>query len=191
MKNISQYDLNYMQKTWQSGYDVPIRGLHNGEFQQIQIIAICCIFCSIISGLAVVIVSFKDQNLVKTNFYKRRPIARFFVYLAICDILFGSCHSMDHLHLLITRAHPQPQQICVFYAFMVNEFVLGQNLMVNVVAINTFVLIFFKKKLHFGSYDWKLLLWVFGAPFITSLLASNLDLFGPANQLYVISLYYS
>ena len=166
----------------QSGYDVPIFGLNNGEFTQIQVTALICIICSLIAALCVIIVSFKDQSQVATSFYDRRPIERFFVYLAVCDILFGSCHCMDHLHLLITRAHPTPKSLCTFYAFTVNAFILGQNLMVNAVAVNTFVLMQFKKKIHFGAYDWKLLLWVFGLPLVVSLVAATLGVFGPAGQ---------
>ncbi|XP_021344365.1 uncharacterized protein LOC110444301, partial [Mizuhopecten yessoensis] len=54
-----------------------------------------------------------------------------------------------------------------------------QNLMVNIVAINAFVLIFYRKKLYFGRYDWKILLWTFGTPFVGATIAGIAGQLGP------------
>ena len=172
-----------MLETPQSGYDLPVYGIGNGTFLQIHVTAISCIFCSIISGLGVIFVSYKEQSQISSSFFERRPIQRFFVYLAVCDVLFGSCHCLDHLHILITHDHVHPKGLCVFYAVMVNEFVVGQNLMVNVVAVNTFMMIYFEHRIDLGRYDWKVLLWIFGIPFIISLAAAGFDVFGPTGGL--------
>lgn len=51
--------------------------------------------------------------------------------------------------------------------------------MVNIIAINAFVLIYFKKQWKFGSYDWKLLAWIFGCPFVGAVIAGCLGQLGP------------
>ncbi|XP_052762003.1 uncharacterized protein LOC128204641 [Mya arenaria] len=75
--------------------------------------------------------------------------------------------------------HARPKELCTFFGLITTEFMLGQILMVNVVAINIFALMFFNTKISFGKFDRGILLWSFGVPFIGALIAALLEQFGP------------
>ena len=60
---------------------------------------------------------------------------------------------MDHLHIVIKKDHIYPKELCEFYGFMLAEFITAQNLMVNIVCINAFVLIYFRRNIDFGKGD--------------------------------------
>lgn len=159
------------------GYHLPIYGLANGEFYNIHIPAICIIFTSLLCAIITLIVSLKGNTL--HTFYKKRKSERFVVYLALSDGLFNACHSLDHLHIIITKNHVYPKKLCVFYGFMLTEFITAQNLMVNVIAINAFVRVYFRKNMDFGKYDWKFLTWSFGLPFVGATVCAALGVMGP------------
>ncbi|XP_033733594.1 uncharacterized protein LOC117322764 [Pecten maximus] len=164
-------------KTLVTGYDLDVYGLDNGQFYLIHIPAMTCIALSFISAVLVLTFSFKSQN-IKT-FFSWTKSERFVVYLALCDGLFNICHTLDHGHIVLTRNHVYPLALCQFYAFMLAEFITAQNLLVNIAAINAFVLIFFRKHISFGKYDWKLLLWTFGIPCICATAAGIAGQLGP------------
>ncbi|XP_069118065.1 uncharacterized protein [Argopecten irradians] len=161
-----------------SGYDLKVYGLDNGQFLSIHIPALSCIVISLICAVAVIVDAFRLQGV--RSFFSWTKSERFVVYLAVCDGLFNIAHSMDHLHIVITRDHVHPVQLCEFYGFMLAEFITAQNLMVNVVAINAFVLIYYRKStVRFGRYDWRLLTWTFGVPFVGATIAGIADQLGP------------
>lgn len=164
-----------------SGYDLPVYGLENGQFYSIHIPAITCIILSFISVVAILVASFRLQS-IKT-FFSWTKSERFVVYLALCDGLFNVAHSMDHTHIVLTRNHVYPKELCEFYGFMLAEFITAQNLMVNVVALNVFVLIYFKKDLNFGAYDYRLLLYTFGLPCAGGSVAAYFGTLGPNGTL--------
>lgn len=164
-----------------NGYDLPVYGLDNGQFLIIHVPALACIFLSLFCALTVLILSFKKKRM--RTFFSWTKSERFVVYMAICDGTFNIAHSFDHLHIVISRNHVHPKQLCEFYAFMLVEFITAQNLMVNVVAINAFVLIYFNKNIDFGKYDWRLLLWILGVPFVGVVFAASLGQLGPAGAL--------
>ena len=168
-------------KILETGYDLPLYGIDNGQFLFIHIPALICIFLSLICVIAVLIFSFRKRNA--RTFFKWSKSERFVVYLALCDGLFNICHSMDHLHIVIKRDHVYPKALCQFYGFMLAEFITAQNLMVNLVSINAFILIYFRRNIDFGIYDHRLLLWMFGLPFIASVIALSLGTFGPNGSL--------
>lgn len=168
-------------KAPESGYDLPLSGIAEGQFLAIHIPALTCIILSLLSAVGVLFFSFRAQSF--RTFFNWTKSERFVVYLAICDGLFNICHSMDHLHIMITRDHVHPKTLCEFYGFMLAEFITAQNLMVNIVSINAFVLIYFRKTLEFGLYDYKLLLWMFGLPFTAAMVALNLGTLGPNGAL--------
>ncbi|XP_062606939.1 uncharacterized protein LOC134268711 [Saccostrea cucullata] len=161
-----------------NGYDLPVFGLDNGQFLIIHIPALFCIFMSLICALTVLILSFKKRNI--KSFFSWSKSERFVVYMAICDGTFNVAHSFDHLHIVISQNHVYPRELCEFYAFMLVEFITAQNLMVNIVAINAFVLIYFNKNINFGKYDWKILVWIFGVPFVGATFAASFEQLGPA-----------
>lgn len=164
-----------------SGYDLPLYGLANGQLLYIHIPALTCISISFICVVIVLTLSFRRQSC--RTFFRWTRSERFIVYLAVCDGGFNVAHFTDHLHIVIVRDHVYPKELCEFYGFNLALFISAQNLMVNVVAINAFVLIYFSKQIPFGKKDYRLLLWTFGAPFLFSAIAGILGQLGPNGSL--------
>ncbi|OWF36019.1 uncharacterized protein LOC110442219 [Mizuhopecten yessoensis] len=177
MAGVKDTMVNTTPTTLSSGYDLKVYGLDNGQFLYIHIPALTCITISFVCAVLILVDSFRLQTF--RSFFTWTKSERFVVYLAVCDGLFNIAHSMDHLHILITRDHVYPVELCKFYGFMLAEFITAQNLMVNIVAINAFVLIYYRKNICFGRYDWKLLLWTYGAPFVGATIAGIADQLGP------------
>lgn len=168
-----------------NGYDLPVTGLDNGQFYYIHIPAMTCIGLSFFSACAVLIFSFRMQSY--KMFFSWTKSERFVVYLAVCDGIFNIAHTLDHAQIAITKNHVYPKELCEFYGFMLAQFITAQNLMVNIVAINAFILIFCNKDLNFGKADWKLLIWTFGTPFLGATIAGVSGQLGPNGALYVFS----
>ncbi|KAH3830716.1 uncharacterized protein LOC127879036 [Dreissena polymorpha] len=160
------------------GYDIELYGISNGSFYGIHIPAIVCIVTSFTCAVATLVLSFKS-NSYRTFFTSWSKGNRFVVYLAICDGLFNIAHFTDHMHIVIARSHVYPRGLCEFYAFTLAVFITSQNLLVNIVAINAFLLVRSDKNIYFGTTDWRLLLWIFGAPFVGAIIAAGLGTFGP------------
>ncbi|XP_052075384.1 uncharacterized protein LOC127712816 [Mytilus californianus] len=113
-------------KTVRNGYDLPVKGLDNGFFYPIHIVALTTIAVSFACAMTILIISFRR----KAAFFGRPKTKRFVVYLAICDGDFNIFHCMDHLHYLMTMSHPRPP-------------VMSQMLCVNAIAINAFYMMYF------------------------------------------------
>lgn len=161
-----------------SGYDVAAYGLDNGTFYTIHIPAIICITASFICAVTAIVLSFKSKH--SENFFTQwSKSERFVVYLAICDGLFNIAHFTDHMHIVIVEDHVYPKELCEFYGFTLAMFITAQHLVVNIVAINAFMLIYFEKHLNFGRWDWRMLAWTFGAPFVGATIAAIAGQLGP------------
>ena len=160
----------------ESGFDLPVVGLSNGLFHYVHVPALICMFTSFVCVMAILVTSFRFQSY--RTFFSWNKSDRFVVYLAICDGMFNFSHSFDHAQMLITKHHVMPVQLCEFYAFMLIEFVTAQNLIVNVIALNVFLLMYFGININFGTYDWKLLLYAFGVPFVGGTITAALGLLG-------------
>ncbi|XP_062580350.1 uncharacterized protein LOC134242277 [Saccostrea cucullata] len=165
------------------GYSLPVYGLTEGHFYTLHIPALSCIFLSFASAVLTMVLSFRQKSY--KTFFLWSKSERFVVYLAICDAAFNLAHSMDHLHILITKNHVYPKELCEFYGFMLAEFITAQNLMVNIIAVNAFVLILLNKQIDFGIKDYRLLLWTFGTPFICATVAGIAGQLGPNGSLQV------
>ena len=175
-------DINDSKETeLRDGWDLEVYGLKNGQFYYIHVPAICCILTSLCCVIIVLILSFRRQSY--RTFFAWTKSERFVVYLAICDGLFNIAHSADHLHMIITKDHVYPKGLCGFYGFTLAEFITAQNLLVNIVAVNAFILIYFQKHLAFGRWDWKLLTWTFAVPFIGAISAAIAGQFGTSGAL--------
>ncbi|XP_071161993.1 uncharacterized protein [Mytilus edulis] len=160
------------------GYDLPVYGISDETFYIVHIPAIACICISFICAVAVIGYSFYHQKC--STFFQWTKSERFVVYMALCDALFNISHFCDHTHIVVTKSFPMPKSLCAFYGFILAEFVTAQNLMVNIVAINVFVLIYFRKQIDFGRWDYRLLVYVFGVPAVGATIAATLGKFGPS-----------
>lgn len=175
-KNVNATDKNLLK----SGYDLPVYGLDNGTFYYLHIPALFFILCSFCCVVITLKLAMRHGNFRK--FFTWSKSNRFVVYLAVCDGTFNLAHSMDHIHYIINREHVRPKGLCVFYGFLLLEFISSQILMVNVVAINAFFIMVFKKQVNFGQYDWRLLSWTFGIPFVCASGAAAFEQFGPTGS---------
>ncbi|XP_045211074.1 uncharacterized protein LOC123562504 [Mercenaria mercenaria] len=172
-----------------SGYDLPVYGLDSGSFYYLHIPALFCIFCSFSCVVTALTLSFRNRDYKK--FFSWAKSERFVVYLAICDGGFNIFHSMDHMQYVITKDHVRPKELCEFYAFSLAEFVASQTLLVNIVAINAFTLMVLKKNINFGKYDWRLLAWTFGLPFIGATAVAVTGQLGPNGSSHFAFKYFS
>ncbi|KAL4229664.1 hypothetical protein ACF0H5_010052 [Mactra antiquata] len=177
MANLSMNDSS-VDQVQKSGYDIPVYGIANGSFYYIHIPALICITCSFVCAVTAIVLSFRQQSY-RSFFTHWSKSERFVVYLATCDGLFNVSHFTDHLHIVIVRDHVYPKELCEFYGFNLAVFITAQNLMVNIVAINAFMLIYFNKNLNFGKKDAYLLIWTFGAPFVGATIAGIAGQLGP------------
>lgn len=166
------------KEQFRDGYDIPLYGMDNGTFYYLHIPAIICISSSFVCATTSIIVSLRNKRH-RHCFTTLSKSERFVIYIAICDGLFNLAHFSDHFHIIITRDMVRPRQLCQFYGFNLAVFSAAQCLMVNIVAVNIFLLIFFEKNLKFGRYDWKLILVIFGVPFLGSVVVGCLDQLGP------------
>lgn len=165
-----------------NGYDIPVYGIDNGSFYYIHIPAIVCICTSFVCVVVALVLSFR-QHGCGTFFTNWTKSERLVVYLAICDGLYNVSHFTDHVHITIVKDMVYPKELCEFYGFNLAVAILAQILMVNVVAINAFMLIYFDKNLNFGQRDWKLLIWTFGVPFLGAVAAAISGQMGPNGTL--------
>ncbi|WAR09709.1 hypothetical protein MAR_034785 [Mya arenaria] len=170
------------------GYDMPVYGIENGSFYYVHVPAIVFIVTSFTCALIAIICYFRNQDY-KSFFTRWTKAERLIVYLSTCDVLFSLSHLMDHLHMVIARDHVRPKQLCSFYGFNLVVFVAAQILIVNVVAFNAFMMMYFHKNMHFGNRDWKLFLWTFVTHFVASIVAANFGQFGPNGTavLYILT----
>lgn len=83
------------------GYDLPVYGLNQGHFYSLHVPALICIFLSFASAILTIVLSFRQKSF--KTFFSWSKSERLVVYLAICDAAFNLAHSMDHLHILITK----------------------------------------------------------------------------------------
>ena len=160
------------------GYDHPLLGLADGSFYHIHITALVCMTTSFICAVVSVVLAFRYWGH-RRFFLKWSKGQRFVVYMAICDGLQNITHFFDHLQITLSRSMVQPRELCLFYAVFLITFSAAQMVMVNVMAVNAFMLLFYDRNLNYGKHDWKLLLWVFGGPFLCALVAAFADQLGP------------
>jgi hypothetical protein len=163
-------------------YNVPVVGLGSSYFYIIHFVALACILCSLVSAIAVIVASFRSKS--RNSFFKSwSKCARFVVYLALCDGCFNVAHLMDHFHMVISKDNVHPLQLCEFYGFVIFLFVSAQMVLVSMIAINAFALMKFSKNIYLGKYDWKLLLLIFGFPFLECLGVTIAGEMGPTGAL--------
>ncbi|XP_076116751.1 adenosine receptor A3-like [Mytilus galloprovincialis] len=184
MSNVSEFTSNssdyISNKTTKihvprDGYDLPLFGLENHHFASLHLTALSCISISLTFSVIVLTLSFRNSN---HRFVCWTKSERLVVYMAICDGVFNLTHSLEHLQIYITKDHVRPRELCMFYSFVIGEFISAQMFMVNAVSINVFSMIYLGKDIHLGKYDWKLLLYTFGIPFVVHLVSAFLGKLG-------------
>lgn len=165
----------------ESTSEIPVMGLNSERFYPYHITAIICIAASLVGVVAILYVSFRSR--MYRAFFRWTISDRFVVYIAACDGLFNLSHVLDHVQMIVTRSHVHPRNLCVVYAFLVVVFTTAQGLLVSAIALNSFFVVHFGKSVKFGSYDWKLQIFIFGIPTVEASLAVLLNKLGPTGLL--------
>jgi G protein-coupled glucose receptor regulating Gpa2. len=173
------------------GYDLPLYGIDDGSFYTVHVPALTCISVSLLCVSVILFLSCRKQHdpgelngiRKRASFYKWSKGERFVIYVCVCDGLFNSFHLIDHIYILAIKNHVRPKQLCEFYGFMLVEFIGAQLFMVNLIAINAFLLIYFRTNIEFGKYDYRLLLWTFGMPLLTGCICLGIGALGPNGAL--------
>lgn len=169
----------------EDGYSLPVYGLDDGTFYAIHVCALVCISLSLISAVMVIFLSFyenRNSDRGGKSFFLWTKSDRFVVYMAVSDAMFNIFHSADHIQIIVTKDHVRPKSLCRFYGFVLVEFVFAQTLMINVVAVNAFALIRCKYNFQYGKWDWKLLSWTFGCPFVMAVCLVVTKQLGPTGH---------
>ena len=71
-----------------------------------------------------------------------------------------------------------PDAACAAFALLLNQFIVGQALVVIFTAFNAFSMIVLRKTIDTGRYDWKLLLYSMGIPAILGILGVSTNHLG-------------
>lgn len=161
--------------------EIPVRGLNSERFYPYHVTAITCIGASLVGVVVILYVSFKSR--LYKSFFQWTLSDRFVVYIAACDGLFNLSHVLDHVQMVVTRSHVYPRNLCVVYALLVVVFTTAKGLLVSAIALNSFCAVHFGKSVNFGSYDWKLHLFILGIPSMEASLAVLLNKLGPTGLL--------
>ena len=119
----------------------------------------------------------KMKSANRTSFRKWHISERLVIYLAVADTFFGISHSLDHGYMLYAKASP-PDRVCSFFAFVLQEFIFAQWIIILYTAVNACSLIVFSRKLDLGWMDWKLILAAFGSPLVLGAVTLSLGLLG-------------
>ena len=119
----------------------------------------------------------KIKSTNRTSFWKWHISERLVIYLAVADTFYGISHSLDHGYMLYAKASP-PDRICSIFAFVLQEFVIAQWIIILYTAVNACSLIVFTKKLDLGWMDWKLILVAFGSPLVLGAVTLSMGLLG-------------
>ena len=71
---------------------------------------------------------------------------RLVIYLAFADTFVGLAHILDHAYILFAERSP-PDPVCVTFAFLLQQFILSQWIVVLFTAVRASSLVVFGKKL--------------------------------------------
>ena len=154
---------------------LPVLGLNTYIFPAIHLTAISTCAVSALASSIILIYLFRN---IRASFWKASVGERLVVYLSICDLGFSVSHGADHVVMMVLRYHT-PQPACTIIAYVVQEFTLGQSLIVNIAAVSAIIFIVQEKKVSFGCYDWKLILYAYGFPGVIGAVIGALGYLGP------------
>ncbi|ELU00855.1 hypothetical protein CAPTEDRAFT_194428 [Capitella teleta] len=153
---------------------VEVMGLGTPVFPAVHLTAIItCGISTFVSG-AILLYMFRTM---KTSFWKCTMGDRLVVYLSICDLGFSISHGLDHVIIFGTDDNT-PEPACSVIAWFVQEFTLGQSLVVNIAAVAAVIIIVRERRVSFGRYDWVLITWAFGFPAVLGVVIAGNDLLG-------------
>ena len=161
----------------QNGYDIPVYGLHTYRFYVLHISAIVCMTISLGCAMVALVMSFRRHR--GQPFFSWTTCDRFIIYEAVFDGPLILPRGADHMQVLITEDHAHPKTLCQFYGFMTAATATSQHIFVGIIAINIFAMMYFRKKLEFGKYDWMLFLTIYGIPAAGGVAAWSFGSIGP------------
>ena len=102
---------------------------------------------------------------------------RLVIYLAFADTFVGLAHILDHAYILFAKRSP-PDPVCVTFAFLLQQFIISQWIVVLFTAVRASSLVVFGKKLSPGKRDWVLIVCAIGLPMIVGLVGVAFGILG-------------
>ena len=84
----------------------------------------------------------------------------------------------DHGYMVAVLDHP-PDVACTVFAFLLNQFALGQLVIVSIIAVNAFHMVVRRTPLNYGRNDWKVLVMAGGFPAVVGVAGVLTETFGP------------
>ena len=168
---------NLSQNTPKDGFDIPVYGLHTYRFYTLHISAVVCTVISLICATVSLVISFKRHR--GQPFFSWTTCDRFIIHEAVFDGPLILPRAADHMQVLITEDHVHPKTLCQFYGFITASTAASQHIFVGIIAINIFAMMYFRKKLEFGKYDWILFLAIYGIPVAGGIAAWSFGKIGP------------
>ena len=153
-------------------------GLDEGNhamFNAVHILPISLLAIGASLSLTLIFVFLKPWK----GFYERPVGERLATYLAICDFLYSLAHFLDHAYILATFDFP-PDPVCAALGFLLTWFGFAQTMVVMVIAFNAFVMVVKERRIPYGKYDWKLLLFALGVPLMVCTVTLATGHFGPS-----------
>ena len=164
-----------------SGYDLPLFGIGSWEFPAKHVSSIVSLLAGMICNAAVIFHISRKNNI--KDFFDWKIAERVVVYVAMCDTLYNHIDIYSHITIYSTESYVHPMGFCRFLGFVVFVSNTAQSLLVNVIAITTVLLICYHKKINYGTYDHRLLIYVLGVPFVMGVIAASLGHLGPSPTL--------
>ena len=153
MKNYTtEADVNFV---------LPVLGLGTPLFYITHYSALVSIAISICFTLGTII--YMSRTTKCGEFWKWPVSSRLVTYLSISDILRDISHSMDHAAYVFYEKHP-PDVLCKIFAYFLQEFTAAQSLVVMLTAVGAFLMVAKSAGFNLGKFDWRLLLFAYGAP---------------------------
>ena len=161
----------------QSGYDLPLYGLHSPLFSSLHISSIVCMTVGMVCATASIVLSFRRHR--GESFFMWPTCDRFIIYEALCDGPLVLPRYADHIQVFVSKDYSRPEELCQFYGFVTTVVSSSQHYIVGIIAINIFAMMYFHIKLQFGKFDWILQLAIYGIPTTCGIVALSSGSIGP------------
>ncbi len=146
-------------------------------FTQIHGTALGALALSMVASVVIITTLLLEKP--RCDMRKKKQVERFVIYLQTCDLLFNITHMSDHAYIFYWKAYP-PHNLCLAFAFVLQQFLLGTSLVTLSIAANTFVMVVMEKRLSFGRFDWRVWLVPMGIPLVFGITGVAIPYFGPA-----------
>lgn len=136
----------------------------NTQPASIHYVAFISQWVSIPGSVFIIFYIVKHRNII----WRKNPGHRFPLYISVADVGFTTTHFIDHVIVLSTGKYP-PHSACQFFAWIFHFMSFSTVMTVMCVSLYCCYTVVYLKRPDLGRYDWKLIAFSFGIPFLFSL----------------------